>query len=70
MLQRSNHTKTNFAVWGCHFKNNQPRWLGDTETYEEAVKLQGNMTTAGWTRVTIFDSAHQEIKEESPTAGA
>jgi len=52
-----------FAVWGCD-SNNQPRWLGVTETYDEAVKLQGNMTTAGWTRVAIFDTAHQEVKSK------
>ncbi len=59
----------NFAVWGCYL-NNQPGWLGVTETYEEAVKLQGNMITAGWTRVAIFDAARQEVKEKPPTAGA
>jgi hypothetical protein len=59
----------NFAVCGCYL-NNQPRWLGVTETYEEAVKLQGNMTTAGWTRVAIFDAARQEVKEKPATAGA
>jgi hypothetical protein len=59
---------SNFSVWGCYL-NNQPRWLGVTETYEEAVTLQGNITTAGWTRVAIFDAARQEVKEKPATAG-
>jgi len=52
-----------FAVWGCD-SNNQPRWLGVRETYDEAVKLQGNMTKAGWTRIAIFDTAHHEVKSD------
>jgi len=51
----------NFAVVGCN-PNDCPRYLGFTETYEEAVKLQENMATAGWRRVAVFDATLQEVR--------
>lgn len=56
----------NFAVIGCD-SNDCPKYLGMTETYEEAVQLRGNMFVAGWRRVAVFDTALREIKEK-PTA--
>jgi hypothetical protein len=51
----------NFAVVGLR-PNNMPKYLGFTDTYEEAVELQGNMTALGWTSVTIYDPSLQPVK--------
>lgn len=51
-----------FAVVGTDDKG--PRYLGFTNTYEEAVKLQGNATTLGWQRVAVFDATLTEVKEK------
>jgi hypothetical protein len=51
-----------FAVVGCD-SNDNPRYLGFTETYEEATKLQENMKLE-WRRVAIFDAARQEVKKK------
>jgi hypothetical protein len=48
-----------FTVVGCD-SSNLPKYLGVTETREEAETLQKNMEAAGWRRVAIFDAAHQE----------
>jgi len=55
----------NFAVVGCDLSD-CPRYLGFTETYEEAVKLQKNKAAAGWQRVAIFD-ANLDRRTWSPT---
>lgn len=52
----------NFAVVGTDAKG--PRYLGFTETYEDAVKLQGNMATIGWQGVAIFNPSLAEVKEK------
>lgn len=49
----------NFTVVGCD-STNTPKYLGFTETQEEAVTLQKEMEVMGWSRVAIFDAAHQE----------
>jgi hypothetical protein len=46
----------NFSVWGSEC-------LGKTKTYEEAVKLKGNLEKIGWKHVAVFDAARQEVKE-------
>jgi hypothetical protein len=48
----------NFTVVGC--SHNVPKYLGFTETREKAETLQKNMEAVGWSRVAIFDAAHQE----------
>jgi hypothetical protein len=52
-----------FAVVGCNL-NDSPRYLGFTETYEAAVKIQSNMTALGWRRVAVFDADLKEVKEK------
>jgi hypothetical protein len=49
----------NFTVVGCD-SSNLPKYLGVTETREEAETLQKNMEKAGWRRVAIIDADHQE----------
>jgi len=49
----------NYTVVGCD-SNNVPKYLGFTETHDEAVTLQKNMEGVGWSRVAIFDAALQE----------
>jgi hypothetical protein len=53
----------NFAVIGCD-SHNCPKYLGVTETYEEAVQFNRNMATMGWGRVAVFDGGLQEVKEK------
>lgn len=55
----------NFAIVGCDSKD-LPKYLGFTETYEEALKFQKNMVTVGWRRVAVFDPDLKEVKE-NPT---
>jgi hypothetical protein len=50
----------NFAVVGCDSKNVQ-KYLGFTETREEAETLQKNLEAAGWLRVAIFDAALEQV---------
>ena len=52
-----------FTVVGCDSKG-LPHFLGCTKTYEEATKLQSNATEIGWQRVSIFDAALTEVKNE------
>jgi hypothetical protein len=53
-----------FAVLGFDLNNN-PRYLGVAEKYEEAVKIQKNMTAMGWRRVAVFDADLREVKEKA-----
>ena len=48
-----------YTVVGCD-SHNIPKYLGFTETREQAETLQKNMEAVGWSRVAIFDAAHQE----------
>jgi len=48
----------NFAVVACDLAD-CPRYLGFTETYEEAVKLQKEKAAVGWQRVAIFDATYE-----------
>jgi hypothetical protein len=50
----------NFTVVGCDSHNN-PKYLGFTQTREEAETLQKNMEAVGWSRVAVFDAALQEV---------
>ena len=50
-----------FAVVGCDSHDN-PKYLGFTETREEADKFQKEMEKLGWRRVAVFDAALQEQK--------
>lgn len=57
-----------FTVIGCDLKDH-PKYLGLAKTYEDAVKLQENMTVIGWRRVAVFDAALREVKKK-PTDGS
>lgn len=54
-----NEKSWSFTVVGCD-SNNIPKYLGFTETREEADEYLKEMEAAGWRRVAIFDAAHQE----------
>jgi hypothetical protein len=54
-----NEKSWSFTVVGCD-SNNIPKYLGVTETREEADKLKKEMEAAGWCRVAVFNAAHQE----------
>lgn len=56
------------AVVGCDL-NDHPKYLGFAQTYEDAIKLQENMSVVGWRRVAVFDAAFQEVKEK-PIGGS
>jgi hypothetical protein len=57
-----------FAIVGCDLEDH-PKYLGLAKTYEDAVKLQENMTIVGWRRVALFNAALQEVKEK-PAGGS
>lgn len=50
----------NFTVVGCD-SSNLPKYLGVTETREEAETLQKNMEAVGWRRVAIFEAALEQV---------
>jgi hypothetical protein len=56
-----------FAIVGCDL-NDRPKYLGLAETYEDAVKLQENVTIVRWRRVALFNAASLEVKEK-PAGG-
>jgi hypothetical protein len=64
----ANKETWNFALVGCDSQGN-PKYLGFTETYDEAIKLEKNMAILGWRQVAVFDAALQEAKENSQKAG-
>jgi hypothetical protein len=64
----TNKEAWNFAVVGCDSQSN-PKYLGFTDTHDEAIRLQKNMATLGWSQVAVFDAALQEVKEKSQKAG-
>jgi hypothetical protein len=49
----------NFTVVGCDSQD-IPKYLGFTQTREEAETFKRNMEAVGWHRIAIFDAAHQE----------
>jgi hypothetical protein len=53
----------NYAVVGTD-ANDSPKYLGFTDTYDDAATLKQNLATVGWQRLAIFDAALQEVKEE------
>jgi hypothetical protein len=57
-----------FAVVGCDL-NEHPKYLGFAQTYEDAIKLQENMSVVGWRRVAVFDATFHEVKAK-PIGGS
>lgn len=51
----------NFAVV-AYSPSSQPKYIGFTDTYEGAVKLQRNATIAGWQGATVYDARLQPVK--------